>query len=127
MDENKDLEGKKPEEKIEEPRTEEVTNEKETKGFGITAMVLGIISIILFCVPYISVPCAILSIIFGIIGIKKLGKGMAITGLVLGIITIVIYIIGILGLASFFASDGPNTILNSIEGMVNELGDNQII
>lgn len=62
----------------------------ESKGFSIASMVLGIISIVLFCIWYLSIPCAILAIIFGIVGMKKGGKGMAISGLVLGIIAVAI-------------------------------------
>lgn len=62
----------------------------ENKGFSIASMVLGIISIVLFCIWYLSIPCAILAIIFGIVGMKKGAKGMAIAGLVLGIIAVAI-------------------------------------
>lgn len=62
----------------------------ENKGFSIASMVLGIISIVLFCIWYLSIPCAILAIIFGIVGMKKGAKGMAVAGLVLGIIAVAI-------------------------------------
>ena len=73
---------------------------KETKGFSIAAMVLGIVSVVLFCFFYISIPCAILAIIFGIVGMKKGGKGMGIAGLVLGIIALAIYVLGAVGIFS---------------------------
>lgn len=44
--------------------------------------------------------CAILAIIFGIIGMKKGGRGMGIAGLVLGIITIALWVLALLGLVS---------------------------
>ena len=44
--------------------------------------------------------CAILAIIFGIIGMKKGGRGMGIAGLVLGIITIELWVLALLGLVS---------------------------
>ncbi len=66
---------------------------KERKGFCITSMVLGIIALVFFCVWYISIPCAILAIIFGVLGIKTIHKGMAIAGLVTGIIGLVIWAI----------------------------------
>ena len=72
------------------------------KGLSIAAMVLGIVSVALFCVSYISIPCAILAIIFGIVGKKKGGKGMAIAGLVLGIIAIALYVLAVAGVASLF-------------------------
>lgn len=71
---------------------------QESKGLSIASMVLGIISVVLFCYAYISIPCAILAIIFGIIGMKKGGKGMGIAGFVLGIIAIALYLLVALGL-----------------------------
>lgn len=65
----------------------------EKKGLSIASMVLGIIGLVCCCIWYISIPCSILAIIFGIIGKKKGGKGMAIAGLVLGIIAIALYAI----------------------------------
>lgn len=74
---------------MEENKEQEVMQD-ENKGFSIASMVLGIISIVLFCIWYLSIPCAILAIIFGIVGMKKGAKGMAIAGLVLGIIAVAI-------------------------------------
>ena len=65
----------------------------QRKGFSITALVMGIVSLIGFCVGYVSIPCAILGIIFGFLGKNKGGKGMAIAGLVTSIITIALWII----------------------------------
>ena len=72
------------------------------KGLSIAAMVLGIVSVVLCCIWYLSIPCAILAIVFGIIGKKRDGRGMAIAGLVLGIIAIALYGLLVAGLASFF-------------------------
>ncbi len=87
----------------EENKTAE-TVVQESKGLSIASMVLGIISVVLFCIWYISVPCAILAIIFGIVGMKKGGRGMGIAGLVLGIVALailaVIYLLAAIGLAS---------------------------
>ncbi len=85
---------------------------KERKGFCIASMVLGIIALVFFCIWYISIPCAILAIIFGILGIKTATRGMAIAGLVTGsiglaisVILIVLIVIGVtIGL-----SDAANT------------------
>ena len=80
------------------------TNKQESKGFSIASMVLGIVSVVLFCFAYISIPCGVLAIIFGFIGKNKGGKGMAITGIVLGIIAIVLYVLTVVGLLSFVSS-----------------------
>lgn len=91
----------------------------ETKGFSITSMVLGIISLVLWCVWYVSIPCAIIAIIFSIIGKKKGGKGMAVAGLVLGIITLSILAIIVLftmaGVAMFEDSGLFENIMREIE------------
>lgn len=60
-------------------------------GLNIAALVLGIISLVLWCVWCISIPCSILSLIFGIIGIKKEGKSMAIGGIVTGAISLALW------------------------------------
>ena len=71
---------------------EENKNTK-TNGFNIAALVLGIVSIATFCIWIISIPCAILALIFGIIGLKKPGKGMGLTGIITGSITIAIVVL----------------------------------
>ncbi len=61
----------------------------ESNGLAVSSMVLGIIGLVLFLVPIIPYPLAILAIIFGVIGKKNsLKKGFAITGLVTGIVTL---------------------------------------
>lgn len=77
---------------------------EQQKGLSIAAMVLGIVSVALCCIWYLSIPCAILAIIFGVIGKKRDGKGMAIAGLVLGIVAIGLYVLAIAGIASFFGA-----------------------
>lgn len=64
-------------------------------GLGIASMVLGIISLVLFCIPYICFPGGIISIILGGVNLAKKnpGKGMAIAGLVCSIVSIGLYII----------------------------------
>ena len=68
---------------------------KDRKGFAIAAMVLGIISIPTFFEFIISIPCAILAIIFGILAVKSSRKGLAIAGIATGatgfILTVIIY------------------------------------
>lgn len=83
--------------KVQEPK-------KDRKGFCIASMVLGIVALVFFCIWYISIPCGILAIIFGILGVKSTNKGMAIAGLVTGsigliITTFIIIMIFIFGIA----------------------------
>ena len=78
--------------------------ENEKKGMSIAALVLGIVSLVLFCYTYVSLPCAILAIIFGIVGKKKGGKGMAKAGLIMGIIALALVVLfWVLALAGFAA------------------------
>ena len=51
---------------------EEINN--KVPGMSIAALVLGIVSIVFWCVWFISIPCSILGLIFGILGIKKARK-----------------------------------------------------
>lgn len=89
---------------------ENKTTTQESKGFSIASMVLGIIALVLFCIWYVSIPCAILAIIFSIIGKKKGGKGMATAGMVLGIISlailVLIYILALAGIATLTSAIG---------------------
>lgn len=84
---------------VEEPK-------KDRKGFCIASMVLGIIALVFFCIWYVSIPCAILAIIFGVLGIKSTGKGMAIAGLITGSIGLVVSILIIVFLFVFGVAIG---------------------
>ena len=73
-----------------------VNNSKATEGASgicIAAMVLGIVSLVFMCFWPISLPCAVVAFILGLVGLKKPGRGMAIAGIVTGVITFVIMII----------------------------------
>ena len=72
---------------------------QQSSGLAVASLVLGIISLVLFCVWYVSIPCAIIAIVMGAIAKGKAargeagGKGMATAGLVCGIIAIIIDVI----------------------------------
>ena len=83
-------ENEKQEQEIVEKEKQNV--EQDKKGYCIAALVLGIIALIFSCVFYLSLPCAILAIVFGIIGIKSKEKGMAVAGLITGAIGLLISI-----------------------------------
>lgn len=74
---------------------------KDKKSFSMAALVLGIVAIVLSCVLYISIPCGILAIVFGAIGLKSSKRGMSISGIVTGIIGMIISISIILILVIF--------------------------
>lgn len=74
-------------------------------GFGVTAMVTGILAVLMARSPILSIPLGTLAIVFGFLGMRRPeGKGMAIAGLVTGIVGTVIglavVVAGILYLAA---------------------------
>ena len=80
---------------VEEPKAGSTAKEpvKNRKGLAIAAMVLGIVSIVFFCVWYISITCAVLAIIFGILSLKSTRRGMAIAGISTGAVGFVLMVI----------------------------------
>lgn len=97
----------------------------EKKGMSIASLVLGIVSVALCCIGWVSIICAILAIIFGVVGKKKGGQGMAKAGLILGIIALAIYVLmwvlamaGLAALGSFageLSNELNNIDFNSIQ------------
>ncbi|MEV0094250.1 DUF4190 domain-containing protein [Streptomyces sp. NPDC050738] len=65
-------------------------------GYGIAAMVLGILSVVIFCAWGIGIILGVLALIFGILGRKRANRGeannggMALAGIITGSIGIVI-------------------------------------
>ena len=80
----------------------------ERKGFNVTSLILGIISVVTFYCWYAAVPSGIMAIIFSVAGKKDAGRGMGTAGMVLGIIGLVlcilIYALLVLGVAVLFSS-----------------------
>jgi len=68
------------------------------KGLGIAGMVLGIVSLALWCWIYVAIPCAIVGLILSAVGLKKakdagMKNGMAVAGIVCSSIALGILII----------------------------------
>ncbi|MBQ3215447.1 MAG: DUF4190 domain-containing protein [Oscillospiraceae bacterium] len=68
------------------------------KGVGIAAMILGILSLVLWCYIWVSIPAGLVGLILGAIGIKKskdagMGNGMAVAGLVTSIVGIALWVL----------------------------------
>jgi hypothetical protein len=83
-------------------------------GFGLTSMILGILSLLLFC-SCINYILAILAIVFGIIQIVKYQrKGMAIAGIVTAAISILLATIMWIGFSSMTAN-GENPFYQYLE------------
>ena len=68
-------------------------NKVRKPGFGVVALVLGIVGVLAWIIPIIGLPVGTIALVFGIIGLKKSSKGMSIVGIVLGIICLVLTII----------------------------------
>lgn len=89
-----------------EPNLNQVNvNQSQGNGLGVAALVLGIIGIVFFWVPFVNWISGVLAIIFGAVGVRKpVKKGVAKAGLILGIINIGLDILAITLLATFVAS-----------------------
>lgn len=65
------------------------------KGFGIASLVCGILALITCCLWCTCIPLAVVSIVLGILQIKKgsgVGKGMAIAGIICAAVGLVLFI-----------------------------------
>ncbi|MQM27538.1 hypothetical protein [Glycomyces albidus] len=103
---------------------------KQGNGFGVTALVLGLVGLVIFSwIPGINVftaiPLAILAIIFGIIALVKApsrggkGKGTGGTGLVLGVVAVLVAILVNVWIVNFFEDNADqireDTIADCVE------------
>ena len=75
------------------------------KGLGIASMVLGIVSLVMFCAWYLAIPCALVGCILGAVALNKakqagMKNGMGVAGLTCSLIALaILIIIVILGFA----------------------------
>ena len=74
------------------PITNLIENDKSKSSstFAIVSLISGVLSILTIA-TFAAGWFALLSIIFGILGLKRKGRGMAIAGLCLGLLTYAIY------------------------------------
>lgn len=100
---------------VEEPIKNSTETTTERKGFNITALILGIISLVSFCAWYISLPTGIIAIIFSIAGRKDAGRGMGVAGMVMGIIGVILTILWVVVLAGLILAlnEADPSLLNS--------------
>ena len=96
---------------------QETVKPTEGRGMGIASMVLGIISIVLTCIIYVALPCAIVGLILGIIARKKGQRGMATAGVVCSSIGIALFVIMIILTAIGVAAFGSmsSSLLNDVK------------
>ncbi|MEW2505754.1 DUF4190 domain-containing protein [Amycolatopsis sp. CA-161197] len=95
-------------------------------GFGVTALVLGIIALVLCWTVWGGIILGVLALIFGILGVKRANrreatnKGAAIAGIVTGSIGLVIGAVILIAIGSIFASFGSQ--LNDLQDCLNKAG-----
>lgn len=91
-----------------------VETENAGKGMGIASLVLGIISLVLSCIWYISIPCAVVGIILGVLQNKKNKIGLATGGIVCSIIGIVLCVLLIVLAVAFVGAVGMSGLMNAM-------------
>lgn len=71
-------------------------NSQPGNGFGIASMILGILSLVLFC-TCLNIPLAILSVIFAIVHLnRRVGSGgFAVAGIITSVVSVILTIITI--------------------------------
>ncbi len=78
-------------------------------GLAVTSMVLGIVSVVLFCIIYVAIPCAIVGIALGGVALLKAKRanvksGMAIAGITCSCVALGILIILAVAIGAEIAS-----------------------
>lgn len=86
------------------------------KGMAIAAMVLGIVSVVLCPIPFLTIPAAVVAIILGLIARRRgPGAGLAITGVITGVVGALIgalllaISLGAFGVLDKICDDNPDT------------------
>lgn len=106
-----DVSGEQPVEPVKnEPKTGTETDGKKPEyALGIAAMVLGILSLLLFCIPVLGLVLATVAIILGIVAAARdNGKKMGVSGIVMGSIGMLSYLIIILFFGGVLSSVNQN-------------------
>ena len=58
----------------------------DRRGLAIASLVLGVLSIVVCCMPAFALPFGVIAIFAGIFGMKSSGRNLAIAGIVTGVI-----------------------------------------
>jgi len=98
---------------------------RESNGLAIASLVLGIVSVVLMCLWYMAIPCAILAVIFGVIGRQNAqagapNGGMATAGLILGIFGLALPLLIVGGCLAILGLGGDE-LLEAIDEAAREL------
>lgn len=98
--------------------------QQKSVGLAVASMVLGILSVVMCCLWFLSIPMAILAIVMGVIARGKAtrgeagGGGMATTGIVCGVIGLLIWIM--LFLLGHFGGPAVQRWLNKVQMKAQE-------
>lgn len=64
---------------------------EQSKGMAITALILGILTVVFSLIPIIAVPLGVVAVILGVMSLRKnIGKGMSIAGITTGAVGVLI-------------------------------------
>jgi hypothetical protein len=94
-------------------------NVKQSNGFGIAALVLGILSIVLFFTSWLAIILGVLALVFGFLALSKVkkgqatSKGMPIAGIVTGVIGALVGAALLIFVVSLFGTDTGKCIQNA--------------
>ena len=113
MNEDKENEVNNVESEVNQATNTAPANDK--KGFSIAALVLGIIALVLCCIWYVSIPCGIIALILGIIGLKSSKRGMSIAGIITGVIGMILSIVSVISIVMLGVS-----IFNSAKDAIED-------
>ena len=113
MNEDKENEVNNVESEVNQATNTAPANDK--KGFSISALVLGIIALVLCCIWYVSIPCGIIALILGIIGLKSSKRGMSIAGIITGVIGMILSIVLVIAIVMLGVS-----IFNSAKDAIED-------
>lgn len=98
-------------------------------GFGVTALVLGILALVLCWTVWGGIVLGVLALIFGILGVKRANrgeatnKGLSISGIVTGSIGLVIGVLLAVLVGSIFALFGGQ--LSDLQDCLKQAGSDQ--
>ncbi len=113
MNEDKENEVNNVESEVNQATNTAPANDK--KDFSIAALVLGIIALVLCCIWYVSIPCGIIALILGIIGLKSSKRGMSIAGIITGVIGMILSIVLVIAIVMLGVS-----IFNSAKDAIED-------
>ncbi len=94
----------------------------QTNGLAVAGMVCGILGVVLFWFPYLSIILGILGLVFGFLGRTRavqlggVGAGMATTAIITGAVAVVAGIIWIILVLAVFA-DSTNELEDILEDL----------